>query len=114
MMKQLKIEVFTACIVRVSRGILPFGAFKAVAEGYSIDPKTVHRLWNSTMTQVAGYQTNQPIDPSFVVANLPTTAVFDTKFHSTGQKPQFDNETVMQEIQEDLFDLWLVLLEYQY
>lgn len=97
MTKQRKRDVFMACVVRVQRGILPFGAFKAVAQNFEIHRETVSKLWKLTMTQVPGYQTNQPIDPSFVLANLPTT-VFDTKFRLTGRKPQFDNETVMQEI----------------
>jgi hypothetical protein len=41
MTKQLKREVLMACIVRVSRGILPIGSFKAVGEHFQIDPKTV-------------------------------------------------------------------------
>ena len=52
MTKQLKREVFTACLVRVLRGILPNGSFKAVADHFEIDPKTVAKLWRSTMTQV--------------------------------------------------------------
>jgi hypothetical protein len=44
MTKQLKREVFMACIVRVSRGILPIGRFKAVADHFQIDPKTVAKL----------------------------------------------------------------------
>jgi hypothetical protein len=49
------------------------------------------------MTQVNGYQANLPIDPPFIVANLPTT-VFDTKFKNAGQKPQYEPEQVLQEI----------------
>jgi hypothetical protein len=75
MTKQLKREVFMACIVRVSRGILPVGSFKAVADHFEIDPKTVGKLWKSTMIQVNGYQPNLPIDPPFILANLPTTTV---------------------------------------
>jgi hypothetical protein len=51
------------------------------------------------MTQVNGYQRNLPIDPPFIVANLPSTTVFDMKFKNAGQKPQYKNhETVLQEI----------------
>jgi hypothetical protein len=46
---------------------------------------------------VNGYQPNLPLDPPFIVSNLPTT-VFDTKFKNAGQKPQYDHETVLQEI----------------
>jgi hypothetical protein len=49
------------------------------------------------MTQVNGYQPNLPIDPPFIVANIPTT-VFNTKFTNAGQKQQYDHETVLQEI----------------
>jgi hypothetical protein len=59
MSKQMKREVFMACLVRVSRGILPIGSFKAVAEQFQIDPKTIGKLWKSTMTQVNGYQPNE-------------------------------------------------------
>jgi hypothetical protein len=68
------------------------GSFKAVADHFQIDPKTVGKLWKSTMTQVNGYQPNLPIDPPFIVANLPTTVWFDTKFkNAPGQKPQYDH-----------------------
>jgi hypothetical protein len=97
MTKQLKRDVFTGCLVRVSRGILPVGSFKAVADHFEIDPKTVGKLWKSTMTQVNGYQPNLPIDPPFIAANLPNTA-FDTKFKNEGRKPQYEPETVLQEI----------------
>jgi hypothetical protein len=98
MTKQLKREVFMVCIVRVSRGILPIGSFKAVGDHFQIDPKTVGKLWKSTMIQVNGYQPNLPIDPPFIAANLPTT-VFDTKFKNAGRKPQYEPETVLQEIE---------------
>jgi hypothetical protein len=50
------------------------------------------------MAQVNGYQPNLPIDPSFIVANLPTTA-FDTKFKNAGGKPQYElEEEVLHEI----------------
>jgi hypothetical protein len=87
MTKQLKRDVFTGCLVRVSRGILPVGSFKAVGEHFEIDPKTVGKLWKSTLIQVNGYQPNLPIDPPFILANLPAT-VFDTKFKNAGRKPQ--------------------------
>jgi hypothetical protein len=41
--------------------------------------------------------TNLPIDPPFIASNFPTT-VFDTKFKNAGQKPQYNHETVLQEI----------------
>jgi len=97
MTKQLKREVFTACIVRVSRGILPFGAFKAVAADFNIFHTTVSKVWKSTMAQIPGYQPNTPIDPPFIVANLPSN-VFDTNFHNAGRTPLFDHDDVMQEI----------------
>jgi hypothetical protein len=72
---------------------LPIGSFKAVGEHFQIDPKTVAKLWKSKMTQVNGYQPNLPIDPPFIVANLPNTA-FDKKFENAGRKPKFDIDTV--------------------
>jgi hypothetical protein len=78
---------------------LPFGTFKAVGEHYVIDPKTVAKLWSSTMIQVNGYQPNLPIDPPFVVSNLATTA-FDTQFQNAGRKPKFELETVFQRIED--------------
>jgi hypothetical protein len=45
MTKQMKREVFMACLVRVSRGILPIGSFKAVGQDFDIDPKTIAKLW---------------------------------------------------------------------
>jgi DNA-binding Xre family transcriptional regulator len=66
---------------------LPIGSFKAVAEHFEIDPKTVAKLWSMTMKDVTGYQPNAPINPSTIVSNLPTTA-FDTKFNNAGQKPK--------------------------
>jgi hypothetical protein len=71
MTKKLKKEVFTACLVRVLCRTLPVGAFKAVVEAFNIRPKTVSKLWHTTMKMVPGYQYNAPIDPSFVVANVP-------------------------------------------
>jgi DNA-binding transcriptional regulator YhcF (GntR family) len=50
MTKQLKREVFMACIERVLQRILPIGSLKAVGEHFQIDPKTVAKLWKSTMT----------------------------------------------------------------
>jgi hypothetical protein len=44
-----------------------------------------------------GYEAIAPIDPTFVVANVPAAA-FETKFENDGRKPQFDHETVLQEI----------------
>ena len=75
MTKQLKQEVFMACLVRVSRGTLPVGAFKAVGETFNVRPKTVSTMWHTTMKMVPGYQYNAAIDPSFVVANVPPEAL---------------------------------------
>jgi hypothetical protein len=77
---------------------LPIGSFKAVAEQFQIDPKTIAKLWKSTMTQVNGYQPNLPIDPSVIVSNLPTTA-FDTKFNNAGRKPKLPVDTVFQQME---------------
>ena len=100
MTKQMKREVFMACLVRVSRGILPIGSFKAVGQDFDIDPKTIAKLWKSTMTQeqVNGYQPNVPIDPSFIVSNLSTTA-FDTKFGNAGRKPKVPIDTIHQQME---------------
>jgi hypothetical protein len=79
MTEQLKREVFMACIVRVSRGILPIGSFKAVADHFKIDPNTVAKLWHSTMIEVNdGHQPNLPFDPPFIVVakNLPASHSF--------------------------------------
>jgi hypothetical protein len=46
---------------------------------------------------VPEYEAKAPIDPSFVVANVPPE-VFEMKFANTSQKPQFDHETTLQEI----------------
>jgi hypothetical protein len=93
MTKQLKEKVFMACLMRVSHGFLPIGSFKAIADEFNINPKTVAKLWYSTMKQVTGYQVNAPIYPPSIVSNLPSTA-FNTKFENAGRKPQFDHETV--------------------
>jgi hypothetical protein len=70
------------------------------------------------MNLVPGYQSNAPIDPKVISANVPPVA-FETIFKNAGQKPQFDHETVLQEIkiliqmQGDLSGLLLVLLAFQ-
>ena len=97
MTKKLKKEVFMACLVRVLRGTLPVGVFKAVAEPFNVRPKTVSKVWHKTMKMVPGYQSNAPHDPLFVDATVPAEA-FETKFQNAGRKPQFDHETVLQEI----------------
>jgi hypothetical protein len=61
-------------LVRVLHGTLPVGAFKAVRESFNVRPKTVAKHWHTTMRLlqgVPGYQPNAPIDPSFVIANVP-------------------------------------------
>jgi hypothetical protein len=78
-------------------GTLEFGAFKEVGWASDLFPATVSNLWHTTMEMVPGYEAKAPIDPSFVVANVPPEA-FETKFKNAGQKPQFDHETVLQEI----------------
>jgi hypothetical protein len=97
MTKQMKQNVFCACLVRVLNGILPFGSFRAVAADFEIHPKTVAHLWYTTMKQVPTYQAHAPIDPAAIVANLPAS-VFDTKFKNAGRKPTYDAEDVIQEI----------------
>jgi hypothetical protein len=92
MTTQLKREVFMACLVRVLQGILPIGSFKAVAQDFGIDPKTVGKVWSSTMIQVI-------IDPPLIVSNLPTTA-FDTKFKNANRKPKLSIDTVFQQMED--------------
>jgi hypothetical protein len=53
---------------------LPIGSFKAVADHFEIDPKTVAKLWSMTMKDVTGYHPNTPINPYVIVSNLPSTA----------------------------------------
>jgi hypothetical protein len=78
---------------------LPIGSFKAVGQDFDIDPKTIAKLWKSTMTQqVNGYQPNVPIDPPFIVSNLSTTA-FDAKFGNAGQKPKVPIDTIHQQME---------------
>jgi hypothetical protein len=97
MTKQLKREVFMGCLAKVSRGSLPFGAFTAVGAKFNIDPKTVAKQWHSTLILVPGYQSNAPIDPDFIISNVPDSA-FDTKFQNAGRKPRFDYDAILQEI----------------
>jgi hypothetical protein len=47
--KDLKNGIFTACIVRVSRGSLRRGAFVKVARNFDVHPKTVPSLWKTTL-----------------------------------------------------------------
>jgi hypothetical protein len=74
MTKQLKKEVFIAGLVRVLGGAPPVGAFEAVRETFNVRPKIVAKQWHTTMKLLQGvpaYQPNAPIEPSFVVANVP-------------------------------------------
>jgi hypothetical protein len=98
MTKQLKGKCSQPVLCGCREEFCLLGVFKAVADHFEIDPKTVAKLWKSTMTQVNGYQANLPIDPPFIVANLPTTA-FDTKFKNAGQKQHYEPEQVLQEIE---------------
>jgi hypothetical protein len=97
MTKKLKREVFMACLVRVSRGILEFGAIKEIGEAFDLFPATVSNLWHRTLKMVPGHEAKAPIDTKFIVDNVPPEA-FEMKFQNAGRKPQFDNETVLQEI----------------
>jgi hypothetical protein len=47
---------------------------------------------------VNAYQPNLPIDPPFIVSNLPATG-FDMKFDNAGQKLKLDIDTVFQQIE---------------
>jgi hypothetical protein len=49
MTKKLEREVFMACLVRVSHGTLPVGAFKAVGESFNARPTKVSKMWHTTM-----------------------------------------------------------------
>jgi hypothetical protein len=70
------------------------------------------------MRAVSGYLSNAPIDPAFLVANVPDAAL-DTKSKNSGHQPQSNNVTVQQEIkkwiqmQEDLSGPLTVLLVVQ-
>ncbi|KAG7366750.1 hypothetical protein IV203_031555 [Nitzschia inconspicua] len=97
MTEKLKKDVFTACVVRVSREILPYGSFKAVGETHKIHPRTVANLWYSTLKQIPGYQPNTPLDPVSLLANVPETA-FTTKFENSGRNPKHDRDMLLQEI----------------
>jgi hypothetical protein len=76
---------------------LEFGAIKEVGEAFDLCPATVSNLWHSTMKMVPGHEAKAPINTKFVVDNVPPEA-FETKFKNAGRKPQFDHETVLQEI----------------
>jgi hypothetical protein len=54
---------------------------------------------NKPSAWIPGYLSNAPIDPKIIADNVPP-AVFETKFVNAGQKPQFDHETVLQEIKK--------------
>ncbi|KAG7337821.1 hypothetical protein IV203_012706 [Nitzschia inconspicua] len=97
MTEKLKKDVFMACVVRVSREILPYGSFKAVGETHKIHPRTVANLWCSTLKQIPGYQPNTPLDPVSLLANVPETA-FTTKFENSGRNPKHDRDMLLQEI----------------
>jgi hypothetical protein len=97
MTKQLKREVFMACLAKVSHGCLPFGTFKVVGEAFGLVPATVSNLWRTTLKLVPGYQSNVLMDPDFILDNVPDSA-FDTKFQNAGRKPRFDYDEVLQEI----------------
>lgn len=97
MTEKLKKDVFMACVVRVSREILPHGSFKAVGETHKIHPRTVANLWYSTLKQIPGYQPNTPLDPVSLLANVPETA-FTTKFENSGRNPKHDRDMLLQEI----------------
>ncbi|KAG7341856.1 hypothetical protein IV203_006948 [Nitzschia inconspicua] len=97
MTEKLKKDVFMACVVRVSREILPYGSFKAVGETHKIHPRTVANLWYSTLKQIPGYQPNTPLDPVSLLANVPETA-FTTKFENSGRNPKHDRDMLLQEI----------------
>ncbi|KAG7367330.1 hypothetical protein IV203_030001 [Nitzschia inconspicua] len=99
MTKQLKKEVFMACLLRVSRGILPYGSFKAVGEGFNISPETVAKHWHSTLKQIPGYDPKAPLDPPFLLTNVPDAA-FATKFKNAGRNTKHDREAVLQEIKK--------------
>ncbi|KAG7365642.1 hypothetical protein IV203_025083 [Nitzschia inconspicua] len=97
MTEKLKKDVFMACVVRVSREILPYGSFTAVGETHKIHPRTVANLWYSTLKQIPGYQPNTPLDPVSLLANVPETA-FTTKFENSGRNPKHDRDMLLQEI----------------
>jgi hypothetical protein len=63
--------MFTACLVRVSCGILEFGAFKEVGEAFDLFLATVSNLWHATLKMVPGYEADKPINTKFVVDNVP-------------------------------------------
>ena len=86
-----------ACLVRVLRGTIAFGAFTVVGAKFNIDPKTVAKLWHTTLKMVPGYKAEEPINTEYISDNVPSQA-FETKFKNAGRKPQFDYETVLQEI----------------
>jgi hypothetical protein len=80
MSKQLKKEVFTACLVRMLHRTQEFGAFKTVGGAFDARTKTVAKQWSKTVAKqwyttlkllqgVPGYQFNAPIG-SFVVLRL--------------------------------------------
>jgi hypothetical protein len=51
---------------------LPFGSLKSIADDFNINPKTVTKLWYSTMKQLTRHHANTPIDPPLIVSTLPS------------------------------------------
>jgi hypothetical protein len=82
---------------RVLCRAIAFGAFTVVGTKFNINPKTVAKLWHSTLKMVHGYLSNSPMNTEYIIDNVPPQA-FETKFANAGQKPVFEHETVLQEI----------------
>jgi hypothetical protein len=68
MTQQLKKEIFTGCLVRVPHGTLAFGAPTVVGAKFNIDPKSVAKLWHSTLKMLAGYKAEEPINTAYIIA----------------------------------------------
>ncbi|KAG7339351.1 hypothetical protein IV203_025580 [Nitzschia inconspicua] len=79
--KQLKKELFMACLMRVSRGILPKGSFQKIGESFNVHAKTVGRLWNAILRQVPEYQPTDLLDTTSLLAKIRDTAL---KNHRAG------------------------------
>ncbi|KAG7345258.1 hypothetical protein IV203_032789 [Nitzschia inconspicua] len=92
--KQLKKELFMACLMRVSRGILPKGSFQKIGESFNVHAKTVGRLWNAILKQVPEYQPTDLLDTTSL--KIPDTA-FNTKFKNAGRPPVHDREALMED-----------------
>jgi hypothetical protein len=97
MTKKLKREVFMACLERVSHGLLKFGAIREVGQAFDLCPAIVSNLWHSTWKMVPGHESKAHINTKFIFDNVPPEA-FETNFNNAGRKPQFDHDTVLQEI----------------